>query len=225
MTAVPQLFNYVDGISVHFYQANQNTPPENRIAGFQQVQRIIQPYIPNGKTVPVICSEWGVSTLNAGAVNETNQAWFDVRAWLTNIALGLPVSVCYAFNSLDQYNNPDGFGIVNNPSTGNYKPAFVALYTTTNILSGYFYEGTSSGYAQGDYVYKFYNPGSQTWILVVWTSGNAHYVNVALSGNVYVKDYLGTQRTVSPNGANSIPIYMNGGPQYIYVPYGESVPN
>jgi len=183
-----------------------------------------------GTSVPVICTEWGVATLGSGAISETTQAYFDVRAWLTNIALGLPVSICYAFNSVQGPNqpnpgSPDGFGIVNNSNTGSFKPAFVALYTTTNILSGYFYEGTASGYNAGDYVYKFYNPGSQTWILVAWTTGNAHYVNVALTGSVYVKDIYGNQTTVGSNGQRPIPINLSGSPQYIYVPYGQSPPN
>ena len=62
------LLNLVDGVSVHPYQGGN--PPENAVADYTGIRSVMQTY--GGKTVPIISSEWGYSTVPGTLPEQTN---------------------------------------------------------------------------------------------------------------------------------------------------------
>ena len=78
-------------VSIHPYRT---TDPRTAIADYQKVRDLIARYAPKGRTIPIICSEWGYSTSPKG-VDESTQAAYLPREFSTNIAAGIPLTICY----------------------------------------------------------------------------------------------------------------------------------
>ncbi len=213
MIAQPQLFQSIDIVSVHLYQSNNLAKPEQRIAQFEEAANIIAPYQIPGKDVPIVCSEWGVNTAGAEAASQQVQAIYNVRAWLTDLELGIPLSVCYQYAGDSQ---TQAYGIYN-------KLAYVAFATLELNLAGYTYAGRSSSNANV-YLFKFYNSTNDTYKMVVWTTGQAFVKNIPIFGDIPVTNYLNSTTYIQSN-SNGIQVTISAYPQYIAVPAGQLPPN
>jgi len=89
------VLQYFDAVSIHPYR---DTIPETVIPDYDRLYALIDKYKPAGKTIPIICSEWGYSTLYP-AMSLKNQAMVLPRMMLTNLANYINVSIWYDWHN------------------------------------------------------------------------------------------------------------------------------
>lgn len=132
------LLRHVDAVSVHPYRWGA---PESVEQEYQYLARLIREHSPEGRSRPIIASEWGYSTQRRW-VSEADQARFLVRMRLLSIAQGIPLSIWYDWinDGSDFENNEHNFGMVRSgPSAqGTYevKDAYRAQATLSSFLRG-----------------------------------------------------------------------------------------
>ncbi|HWB57907.1 MAG TPA: cellulase family glycosylhydrolase [Chthoniobacteraceae bacterium] len=127
-------------VSVHPYRQGA---PENVEEEYRKVRILIHQYAPKDKAVPIISGEWGYSTGWKG-MDETRQAEYAVREFLTNIANDVPLSIWYDWR--DDGDNPadaeDRFGLVRREyhegrdPVYDPKPAYIAVKMMMTQLHG-----------------------------------------------------------------------------------------
>jgi hypothetical protein len=79
-------------LSVHPYR--RHTDPSTAAPDYFRLRALIAKYSPSGTPLPIICSEWGYSTLWPG-MSEAKQAEYVASIFQTNIASGIPLSIVY----------------------------------------------------------------------------------------------------------------------------------
>jgi hypothetical protein len=170
---------YLDGISVHPYRSPKQ-PPETAARDYHRLRELIERYAPNEakKKIPILSGEWGYSSNTKGVSQET-QAAFIVRQQLSNLLLGVPISIWYDWKNdgNDPNENEHNFGTVT-PDL-NPKPAYIAVQTLTRELSGY---RIASRYDTGntnDFVLVLTNAAGETK-LAAWTLAPAHPIKLRL---------------------------------------------
>ncbi len=163
-----EYLNLVDGVSVHPYRSSSRGP-ETAIPEYEMLRALIEEYKPPGKKLPIVSGEWGYSTVSTPPVL---QAKYLARQWLTNLSLGIPISIWYDWH--DDGQNPQNgehhFGTV----TWDYKPkpSFKAMKTLIAQLKG-FRTGARIGFVDlHDFVVPFYN--GKAVKLALWTTGESH---------------------------------------------------
>ncbi len=129
------VINYLDGVSVHPYRgdlypetAPYYTPtstPNDR--GYHWLDSLITLYEPAGKSIPIVCSEWGYSN---SSLSIQTQADYLARIQLFNLYDGIPLSIWYDWTG----GNPS-FNIVNSNLIP--KLPYVTATTLTRELRGY----------------------------------------------------------------------------------------
>jgi hypothetical protein len=92
-------------VSVHPYRHGE---PESATDDYLHLRAIIAKYAPADRTVPIISSEWGYSTLWKG-LNEAKQADYLTRVFQTNIGSGIPLSIWYDWR--EESGSPTNFQI------------------------------------------------------------------------------------------------------------------
>jgi hypothetical protein len=109
-------------VSVHPYRHGD---PESAADDYQRLRAMIAQYAPAGKTVPIICSEWGYSTLWKG-FDEAKQAEFLTREFETNVKSGIPLSIWYDWRegSGDPTNFQIHFGLVHHDYHAGKTPVY-----------------------------------------------------------------------------------------------------
>ncbi len=160
--------NWVDGVSVHPYRS-PSRGPETAIPEYEMLRALIEEYKPAGKKLPIVSGEWGYSTVSTPPVL---QAKYLARQWLTNLSLGIPISIWYDWHDdgQDPNNSEHHFGTV----TWDYKPkpAFVAMETLVSQLKG-FQAGARIGFGNlDDFVVPFFD--GKTVKLALWTTAESH---------------------------------------------------
>jgi hypothetical protein len=164
---------YLDAVSVHPYRPQ---PPETAAVDYQRLRGLIARYAPRGKTIPIICGEWGYPTSTNGVPLET-QAAFIARQQLSNLLQGVPLSIWYDWKNdgEDPGNREHNFGTV--ASGLNPKPAYFALQAMTRALSGYRIANRPDTGDTNDFVLVFTNSAGLTK-LAAWTDGPSHSITV-----------------------------------------------
>jgi hypothetical protein len=134
------LLNDWAAVSVHPYR---QTDPATVIEDYARLRDIIAKYAPPGRTIPIVCSEWGYSTAWKG-IDETKQAAYLRGVFKVNIAAGIPLTIWYDWRD-DGVNPADPechFGLVHRQYfTGrnpvyDTKPAYAAARATTEEIAG-----------------------------------------------------------------------------------------
>ncbi|MEA3206972.1 MAG: polysaccharide biosynthesis protein PslG [Chthoniobacter sp.] len=143
------LLEYWDAVSVHPYR---QSAPETVEEEYRSVRLLIRKYAPAGRTIPIISGEWGYSDAWAKFDRE-KQAKYLPRQFLTNVANDVALSIWYDWH--DDGTNPKEiehhFGIVVNEYHAGRdpvydpKPAYTAMKTLTEQLSGFRFNKGSSG--------------------------------------------------------------------------------
>jgi len=221
------MLELVDGVSVHPYRAIFYTPardffpksgparrslnetklaPESTIDEYRDLRRLIDKYEPEGKSVPILCGEWGYST---AWMSDEMQAAYLARCWLVNAYCGAVVSIWYDW--VDDRPNPKetehNFGTIHD---GKPKAAYTAMQTLIRELSGYRFSrriplGSSRDYAM------LYVKGREAK-LVVWTLNEPH--RVALGDGLRARGATGfLGRRIALKDA-SAPL-LSEGPRYL----------
>lgn len=160
------LLKFIDAVSLHPYRGNN---PETSVSELRAVRQLIHHYAPPGKTIPLVSSEWGYSTVN---VSEDTQAQYLARTWLSNLAEGVRLSIWYDWHDdgPDPKDAEHHFGTVRTDYTP--KPAFLAAQALTAALSGFRFVKRLPSTSKDDYLLLFSKGNAVK--LAVWTTGAAH---------------------------------------------------
>jgi len=167
------LLEQVDAISIHPYRDNSK-PPETAADDYQRLRGLIAQHASEDKkNLPIISSEWGYPS--AGQLTSQDQAVYLARQFLTNFINGIPLSIWYDWQEGPNTN----YGIV----TSNYKPkpAYHAVQTLTNTLSGFSFVQRLPLPSKDDYVAVFQQGAVQK--LAVWTVATPHNVTLPVDVN------------------------------------------
>jgi hypothetical protein len=184
------LLNMVEAVTVHPYRQQ---PPETAAADYLKLRALIARYCPARPDLPILSGEWGYSAVWKD-FDEQRQGQYLPRQFLTNLSLGVPVSIWYDWHDdgKDPKNAEHHFGTV----TTDYKPkpAYLAMQRLVKALDGMCFVKRVQA-APDDYLLLFSN--GERHVLAAWTTADAH--------------------EVEPFGKTS-PIRLTGDPQYIPVP-------
>lgn len=165
----------IDAVSIHPYRDT----PESAASDYANVAALIAQYAPPSRAsrIQIVSGEWGYHTTDAG-VSPAAQADYVVRQQLSNLLNGVKLSIWYDWmnDGTDTTNAEHNFGLVNTDLSA--KPAYTALKTMTQQLSGYHFQSRLSTGNAADYVLAFVNGSGQVKI-VYWTTGTAHSVSLA----------------------------------------------
>jgi len=136
------LLEYWSGVSIHPYRRSD---PETVAEDYCQLRELIKRY--SKRNIQIISSEWGYSSVWSG-LNVDKQGELLARAWLTNVANGISLSIWYDWR--DDGLNPDEpehhFGTVfnsyhvNREPVYNAKPTYLAARTLSAFFAGYRFE-------------------------------------------------------------------------------------
>ena len=139
------LLRYIDGVSIHPYRGKN---PETVDPEYLALHTLIASCTAPGRPpVPIVCSEWGYPSYanwgnvmnQAPPITEATQGRYIVREWLSNLAVGVNLTVWYDWreNGTDPNNPEFFFGTVH--QKGAPKPAYTTSRTLIQRLYGYRY--------------------------------------------------------------------------------------
>ena len=164
------ILRYLDAVSLHPYRGDG---PEAAAQDYPAVRRLIEHYVPPGKSIPLVSSEWGYSTTD---VSEKTQAQYLARQWLSNLAEGVRLSIWYDWHEdgTDPKYNEHHFGTVRFDYTP--KPAFLAAQRLTQALGGYRFVKRLPLRQNQDYLLLFAKGASVK--VAYWTTADDHRVSL-----------------------------------------------
>ncbi|HWD91517.1 MAG TPA: cellulase family glycosylhydrolase [Verrucomicrobiae bacterium] len=208
---------FIDGVSVHPYRSPRQ-PPESAAGEYRRLRELIERYAPTEakKKIPIISGEWGYSSNTKGVSPET-QAAFLVRQQLSNLLLGVPISIWYDWKNdgSDPNENEHNFGTVT-PDL-HPKPAYLAVQTLTRELSGYRISQRFDTGNTNDFVLVLTNAPGETK-LAAWTRAAAHPMTLTLQPTslkeLTVLGINGNESKIKIDG-NRAELSLDGNPEYI----------
>lgn len=161
------LLKLVDAVSLHPYR---DTCPETAIAEYQELRALIRQYQPDYPDMPIVCSEWGYTTVWKGITDDLQGQYLE-REFLVNLSLDIPLSIYYDWH--DDGTDPNSvehhYGTVYNDYRP--KPAYQAMQRLTKALRGLrFHKRLPS--ADGDYLLLFTNGHKK--VVAAWTTMAPH---------------------------------------------------
>jgi hypothetical protein len=202
------LFKYIDAISVHPYREKN---PETVIMDYGKLLDLIDKY-PHNKNIKIFSGEWGYSSSNKD-INESKQAQYCIREYLTNIICGVDLSIWYDWkNDGNDFNNSEqNFGTVKS----NLKPklTYYAIKTMTSTINGFKYIDRINVGSKNDYILMF-KKGNRT-VYALWTAVKNHSISINLSNNkIKIIDLIGNsyEKNILNNKCN---IELSGNVKYI----------
>lgn len=190
------LFDHIDALSVHPYEC---THPEQFRLLRHMLRQVLAAQFPQHTGIPLVSSEWGYSTYTSG-VSDTVQAQYLARMFISNISMDIP-SVWYDWRD-DGPNpaNPEhNFGVVEYDRTP--KPAYYAMQGLTKALQGLHFEQQLPARPQ-DFILLF--TGDSRQVVVAWTLGKAHYVQIAPGIPMFVSAMPAYIRLTQPYASSAI---------------------
>ena len=185
------LLEYWSAVSIHPYRRSD---PETAAQDYCRLREMIQHYSQTAsvqsRNIPIISSEWGYSSVWRG-LSEEKQGELLPRAWLTNVANGISLSIWYDWH--DDGVNPSEpehhFGTVSNSYHENRepvydaKPAYLAAKALTMFFSGYRFERRLDVGNSDDYLLAFRR--GDAFRFAAWTTGSRHNAALPLSAGRY----------------------------------------
>jgi hypothetical protein len=212
------LLDYWSAVSIHPYRRND---PETAAEDYCRLRQLIKTYA-GDRDVPIISSEWGYSAAWP-SVNEQKQGELLARAWLTNVANGISLSIWYDWHDdgLDPNNPEHHFGTVSNVYHDNRdpvydpKPAYLAAKALTTFLTGYRFESRIKVGSDADYVLAFRKDNELRY--AAWTTANAgSRVMIPLSAGRYsTVSHVGLDLGSVKGDQKGLPITLANTPIYV----------
>jgi hypothetical protein len=226
------LLEYWSAVSVHPYRRSD---PETAAQDYCRLGDMIKTYatapIRTGsssdrvavqKEIPIISSEWGYSSVWPG-MSEEKQAQLLARAWLTNVANGISLSIWYDWrdDGVDPREAEHHFGTVSNAyhegrdPVYDPKPAYLAARTLTTFFSGYRFEKRLNVGSAEDYVLVFKRGSDLRY--AAWTTANsAHNVLIPVSAGRYSSTrYTGHEATAVNADQKGLAMLLTTAPLYL----------
>lgn len=235
------LLEYWSAVSIHPYRRND---PETAALDYCRVREMIRTYAPRGvqsskskrqspggagaepagtaKEIPIISSEWGYSSIWPGMSDE-KQGQLLARAWLTNSANGILVSIWYDWrdDGSDANEAEHHFGTVSNSyhegreSVYDTKPAYLAARTLSAFFDGYRFEKRLDAGDAGDYVLVF-RKGNELRFAAWTTANRARSVVLPLTAGQYLTSlHTGPDAGVVTADEKGLAITLTAAPVYI----------
>ncbi len=221
---------YWDAVSVHPYR---HQAPETAAAEYRATRTLIARYAPKDaagipRAVPILAGEWGYSSGGWGdGYDEARQALFLPRAWLTNLANDIPLSIWYDWHD-DGTEPTEGehhFGTVRHEYRAGQaevfepKPAFRSARTFATQLRGLAFRKRLVTSDPTDQVLLFADGDAlrDELRIVAWTlSAKPHPTVIpASSGAFRAVDHLGIDRTVQDADAAGLTLVLDDAPLYL----------
>jgi hypothetical protein len=167
------LLDLVDGVTVHPYRQD---PPETVAADYGKLRAIIRKYRPNRPDLPILSGEWGYSAAWEG-YDERRQGDYLAREFLTNLSLGIPLSIWYDWHDdgPDPTEPEHHFGTV--ALDYREKPAYQEMRRLVTALKGKRFARRLPS-DPDDYLLVF-SEGAGDSTLAAWTTGSPHEVSPA----------------------------------------------
>lgn len=212
LLAQPTLLHVLDGVSVHPYENSPTSVPETRLVQYANLMNTINPYIPVGRDVRIVCSEWGYSQQ---FVSETAQAAYLLRSWMVNHLIGSPLSIYYNLRD-NAPGMPGWWGVLRNNYTK--KNSYTAMQVLTNTLDGFTYIDRLATNSTSDFVLRFFNSMTSEWKYVAWTIGEAHSIALQTGAPTSITNYLGVSAILNPGPNGFIALPLNALPKYVDLP-------
>jgi hypothetical protein len=220
------LLEYWSAVSVHPYRRSD---PETAAADYCRLRELIETYASVAKAgsvserrgIQIISSEWGYSSVWRG-LNEDKQGELLARAWLTNAANGISLSIWYDWR--DDGSNQDEpehhFGTVSRSyhddrePVYDAKPAYLAAKMLTTFLNGYRFERRLDLLSDEDYVLVFRK--GDAFRFAAWTTGSSHQVVLPLNmGQYTVMKHTGQEIDRLRSDQKGLRITLTNAPSYL----------
>lgn len=210
------LLEYWSGVSIHPYRRSD---PETAAADYCRLRELIKRYA-SGRNIQIISSEWGYSSVWRG-LNEDKQGELLARAWLTNVANGISLSIWYDWR--DDGLNPDEpehhFGTVSRLYHDSREPvydakaAYLAARTLTTFFSGYRFERRLNVVNVQDYVLVFRK--GDAFRFAAWTTGSSHQVLLPVNvGHYNVMKHTGQEVDNLRSDQKGLRLTLSNAPSY-----------
>ncbi len=208
-------------VSVHPYRQGA---PETVSADYRKLERLLSPYQPKGKHIPIFSGEWGYSSTWMKG-NNLRQAKYLVREFLTNLADHIPLSIWYDWRNDAKNPNPQErhFGMVKyryHPGAKwvfTPKPAFFACRELIHRLRGLRFHRTLSPQSARRRLLVFSAGKQRVW--VAWKINNTGRKTLSLTvknGTYNRTDFLGHRLPAVVAAGGKLHIDLSTGPQYIW---------
>jgi len=172
--------------------------------------------------IPIISSEWGYSSVWSG-MSEEKQAQLLARAWLTNVANDISLSIWYDWrdDGVDPREAEHHFGTVLNSyyegrePVYDPKPAYLAAKTLTTFFSGYRFQKRLTVGSVDDYVLVFQKGNELRY--AAWTTANsAHDVLIPVSvGRYSITRHTGQEAAMVSADQKGLATTLTTAPIYI----------
>ena len=206
------LLEWVDALTVHPYRRKAE-PPENLIAEYAKIRKLVSKYVPKGKDMPVLCGECGYSMANR--FPEKRQAENFVRMCLVNLYQEVPVTIWYDWrdDGSDPNFNEHNFGI----TRLNLEPkmSYIAAKTLNNTLNGYSIKKRLDVGNENDFALLLEKNGEQA--LAFWTIDQPHEIEFQLGpGKAKLVKMLGNWIDLSWK-SKQISLFVSQSPQYLLI--------
>jgi hypothetical protein len=224
------LLEYWSAVSIHPYRRSD---PETAAEDYCRLREMIKNYAPfktgsgsdrdaTQKNIPIISSEWGYSSVWPG-LNDEKQGQLLARAWLTNVANGISLSIWYDWrdDGLDPKEPEQHFGTVFNAyherrePVYDPKPAYLAARTLTAFFNGYRFEKRLDAGRTDDYLLVF-RKGSDLRFAAWTTASAAHNVLLPLEeGGYSVSRHTGQDESPVKADQKGASVTLTMAPVYI----------
>jgi hypothetical protein len=154
-------------------------------------------------------------------MDEAKQGKLLPREYLSNLALGVPLTVWYEWHDGPDPKDPEAhFGIVHFPYSADTrpvyspKPAYLALKTLSGVLDGYRFTRRLPVGGANDYVLLF-TKGTKIRLAAWTTSASQEAAIPDLKGQFAITDYLGQSLKPARAHKGKLAITLTDAPQYL----------
>jgi hypothetical protein len=212
------MLEYVDGVSVHPYQFLD--PPEGVVSGYDKLRNLIARYAPPEKSIPIVSSEWGYSSVTHDLRDvEDLQARYLPRQFLVNIWQNIPIQAWFIWRRPGGEPETPKYAIVT--PDGTPTKAYYAAKTLMSTLDGYRFVQRLPMKSEQDYVLLFSN--CRQYALAVWTAPPGvnlgppaqHKVVLPLpAGRGWIISMLGDKREITWSDSG-LEIMLSEEPHYV----------
>jgi hypothetical protein len=206
---------HLDAVSVHPYRSYKKGP-ETAAEDYAKLRALIGKHAPTPakRAMPIISGEWGYSTFTNKGVSLETQAAFLVRQQLVNLYAGVPISIWYDWKN-------DGPGLAereHNFGTVTHdlrpKPAYTAVQTFTDELSGYRIEKRLATASTNDWALLL-SKGTERK-LAAWTTAESHTARIGGLNFKSVSSITGHHKLAEAKLTDgSLSLTLSALPQYV----------
>jgi len=214
------LLEWWDAVSVPPYR---QTAPETAAPDYRKLRRLLKRFAPPGKSIPILCGEWGYSSIWMG-FDDAKQGRYLARQWLMNLENSIPLSIWYDWHDdgPDPNEGEVHYGTVTFPYHAGAspvyqpKPAYLAAKTLTSVLDGFRFAKRLEIGSPDDYALLF-RKGNESRLAVWTTSPTPHAVRIPSSACDFEIIAHTGEKAKSPLHAkeNSLELTVNDAPQYL----------